>query len=322
MDGGAYNRLLVTGATGFVGPHLIAALRQNFGSALEIVSASPQGEALDGASSAKLDLTDPGSARALVEAVRPDACLHLAGVSHISHALKNPLDTWTVNLMGALALAEALQACVPDAPLVHVSSGEVYGLTANAGRRLTEDSPLAPANLYSVTKASADLALGEMALRGLRVVRLRPFNHTGPGQSADFVVPHIAKQVAAAERAGGGELAIGALDHARDFLDVSDVCAAYIATLRRFDRLPNGIALNIASETERSIGSILTEITGLSHTPIVVRHEPQRLRLNDVARVRADAQRARSLLGWEPLVPWSQTLESVLAYWRGRPDLA
>lgn len=317
MDGPRLDRILVTGASGFVGPHLIAALRETFGTA-EIVSASPTAEALAGTTPVRLDLADPAAPQALVATLRPQACVHLAAVSHVSHALENPLSAWRINLLGALALAEAMQAIVPAAPFLHVSTGEIYGLSANGEGALTEQSNLAPANLYAATKAAADLALGEMALRGLRLVRLRPFNHTGPGQSSDFVVPHIARQVAAAERAGGGELVIGAVDRVRDFLDVRDVCRAYVAALARFEILPNGIALNIASGASRSIASILDDFLSLTPCAITVRQEPARLRPHDVARVSVDASGARARLDWTPQVAWPQTLADVLADWRGR----
>ncbi|WP_293682735.1 NAD(P)-dependent oxidoreductase [uncultured Phenylobacterium sp.] len=315
-------RVLLTGATGFVGPHLVLALQRAFGEGLQIISASPGSEQQAGTSPARLDLQTPGAAAALVEAVRPDACLHLAGVSHVSHVLRNPEAAWSINLRGTLELADALQACAPQAPLIHISTAEVYGLTANGVDRLTEDSRLAPANLYGVTKAAADLALGERALNGLRVVRLRPFNHTGPGQSADFVIPHIARQIAMAEARGGGEVVIGALDRARDFLDVRDVCAAYVAALQRFDTLPPGAILNLASGISRTIGDVLQDMLRLARVPIMVRQEEARLRPHDVNCVCADAQRACAALEWTPTIAWADTLLSVLDDWRGREIVA
>ena len=316
MAGAPLERILVTGASGFVGPYLVAALQEAFGSA-QIISASPTAAPLPGTLPVHLDLADLAAPRALVEAMRPQACLHLAAVSHIGHALESPGSAWRINLLGALALAEAMQDIAPAAPFVHISTGEVYGLSANSEPPLSEQSNLAPANLYAATKAAADLALGEMALRGLRLVRLRPFNHTGPGQSSDFVVPHIARQVVTAERAGAGELVIGATDRMRDFLDVRDVCRAYVAALAQVESLPNGIALNIASGTSRSIASIVEDLLRLTPARIVVRQEPARLRPNDVERVRVGVDRVRTHLGWEPQIAWSQTLADVLAYWRG-----
>ena len=317
---GGIRRVLLTGATGFVGPHLVAALRRALGEDLEIISASPRAEPIGGAAPAALNLAQPGSASGLVAELRPDACLHLAGVTHVSHALRDPDLAWSVNLRGTLELADALRELVPLAPLIHVSTAEVYGLTANTVERLTEECRLAPANLYGVTKAAADLALGERALGGLKVIRLRPFNHTGPGQSADFVVPHIARQIALAERQGGGDLAIGALDRARDFLDVRDVCVAYVAALQRSESVAPGAILNIASGISRTIGEVLDDMLKLAKAPIIVRQDAGRVRAHDVNIVCADASRARTALDWTPRVPWSDTLLSVLQDWRARTE--
>lgn len=315
-----YRRVLLTGATGFVGPHLVAELRRAFGDDLQIISASPRSEPLEGTMAAALDLTQAGSAAALVGEVRPDACVHLAGISHVTQVQQDPERAWSINLRGTLELADALQAFAPDAPLLHVSTAEVYGLSANGEGPLTEESRLEPANLYGVTKAAADLALGERALNGLRVLRLRPFNHTGAGQSADFVIPHIARQIALAEARGGGELVIGSLDSARDFSDVRDVCKAYVAALAHFDSLRPGAILNVASGVSRTIGDVLEEMLGLTGTRIAVRQEAGRLRPHDVNLVCADTRRVREALGWEPRIAWSDTLLSVLQDWRRRGD--
>ena len=124
-----YRRVLLTGATGFVGPHLVAELRRAFGDDLQIISASPRSEPLEGTMAAALDLTQAGSAAALVGEVRPDACVHLAGISHVTQVQQDPERAWSINLRGTLELADALQAFAPDAPLLHVSTAEVYGLS-------------------------------------------------------------------------------------------------------------------------------------------------------------------------------------------------
>ena len=144
-------------------------------------------------------------------------------------ASRDPDTAWWANVDGTRALAAALMRHAPECRLLHVSSGEVYGLSFNGGAPLDEGAPLRPANPYAAAKAAADLALGEMALRGLRVVRLRPLNHVGPGQSPRFAVAAFARQIARIE-AGAQPPVVrtGALDRARDFLDVRDVCDAYV----------------------------------------------------------------------------------------------
>ena len=173
--------------------------------------------------------------------------------------------------------------------------------------------------VYAATKAAADLALGALAGQRLRVVRLRPFNHTGPGQSADLVIPAFARQVA---RIAAGlqppVLEVGNLDTWRDFLDVRDVCAAYVACIDRRATLPPGSILNIGSGRPRRIGDVLAELMTLARVTAEVRVETSRTRGNDVRRTVADAGRARALLGWAPAVPLARTLADVLDDWRQR----
>ena len=189
-----------------------------------------------------------------------------------------------------------------------------------SGRALDETAALAPLNTYGATKAAADLALGAMAAeRGLRCVRVRPFNHTGPGQSADFVVPAFAQQVAKIA-AGRQEkvLQVGALEPMRDFLDVRDVCAAYAAVLTRREELAPGTILNIASGQARRIGDVLQELMAAAGVEAEIRTEARRMRPSDIAVAAGDASLARRLLGWSPRIGWSQTLADVLADWRAR----
>lgn len=314
-----HRRILVTGASGFVGSWLTPALKRRFGDACEVFGAGPNGKAAPGTTPVHLDLLARDTVEAAVRQVRPTACVHLAGVTHVVGAAGAPTRAWEVNLRGTMFLAESLMADAPDCRLVHVSSSEVYGLSANRFERLDENCPLSPANVYAVTKSAADLAIGEMALRGLRAVRFRPFNHTGPGQPPDFVTPGVAAQLARAEAPGAEpRLRIGATDKARDFLDVRDVCEAYALAVERFDELPAGQIMNLASGHARTIQSILDDFLRLARRPMVVEVDQARIRPNDVARICGDARLAERLLGWKPATPWGQTVADMLAYWRDR----
>ena len=128
--------------------------------------------------------------------LRPDACIHLAAVTAVADARRDPDRAWHVNLHGTLNLARAVLADAPDCHLLFASSSEIYGRSFISGRALDETAVLAPMNSYAATKAATDLALGAMANDGLRVMRLRLFNHTGPGQTDAFVVPAFARQIA------------------------------------------------------------------------------------------------------------------------------
>ena len=264
-----------------------------------------------------MDVTDGEAVRALVGRVRPDAVVHLAAVSAVPAAKKDPGYAWRVNLLGTLGLAEAVRIVSPGCVFLYVSSAEIYGASFRAGVALDETAAAAPMNVYAATKAAADLALGAMAEEGFRVVRVRPFNHTGPGQSEAFVVPAFARQVA---RIAAGLQApvmeVGALEPRRDFLDVRDVCAAYVACLRA-DLTP-GAVFNIASGVARRVGDILEALLGLAGVRAEVRTSGGLLRAGDIAVACGDAGAARGVLGWVPRVAWEATLANVLADWRAR----
>ena len=303
-------RILLTGASGFVARHLIPRLRADFPGA-ELV--------LCGEGQTRLDITDAAAVRALVARVRPEACVHLAAIVAVAEARRDPGLAWRVNVLGTLALAEAIREFVPACLLVFASSADIYGRSFQSGRPLDETAAAAPMNAYGATKAAADLALGAMAGDGLRCVRLRPFNHTGAGQSTSLAVPAFARQIA---RVAAGKqapvLEVGALDPFRDFLDVRDVCAAYSACIARAERLAPGAVFNIASGTPRRMGDVLAQMLDLAGVQAEVTTAAARLRPSDIPTACGDAGAARSVLGWSPVIAWEDTLRAVLADWTMR----
>ena len=303
-------RILITGAGGFVAGHLLPLLRARFPAA-ELLEMGGQG--------AQIDLADAPAVAAYIAATAPDACIHLAAISAVPAANADPDAAWRVNLLGTLALARALHTANPEATLLYASTSEIYGRSFAPGTPLDESALLAPMNTYAATKAAADLALGAMAATGLRAIRLRPFNHTGPGQSASFVVPAFARQVA---RIAAGlqppTLQVGALDPFRDFLDVRDVCAAYVETLVRADTIAPGTILNLASGIPRRIGDILAALLDLAGVSAEIATGTALLRRAEIPSATGNAEAARQMLGWEPRIPWRQTLADVLDDWRAR----
>ena len=301
----APHRILLTGGSGFVGQHLRAALARAYP---RTVLRAPT-----------VDVRDAPAIAAMMAAEQPDVCVHLAAITTVAAAGRDEDLAWQVNLHGTLHLARAVLRHAPACQMLFVSSADAYGGPADGAAPIGEITPLAPTNVYAVTKAAADLALGSMAAQGLRVVRLRPFNHTGPGQSADFVVPAFARQIA--RIAAGLQpplLEVGNLGTWRDFLDVRDVCAAYVACIDRRDVLEPGTVLNLCSGQARRIGDVLDELLALAGVTAEVRAASARLRSADTRRGFGNAARARALLGWVPTIPWSQTLRDVLAEWRTR----
>jgi GDP-4-dehydro-6-deoxy-D-mannose reductase len=308
----------LTGASGFVGRHLLRAVRQVFPETVLI--AGGHSAQLDGVDiSLALDLLDEQSIFDCLKDARADVVVNLAAAANVADSFDDPLRTWRANVDGTLSLALGILQAGSGCALIFASSAEIYGLTYQRGVALDEDAPLSPANPYAASKAAADIALGEMALRGLRVLRMRATNHTGVGQSDKFVVPAFARQLALIE-AGRQEpvMQVGALDRWRDFIDVDDVCAAYVAAIQRREELPPGTAINIGSGKPRRTGDILDALIARTGLSVDVRTEAGRMRPTDVLTASCDPTRAHALLDWAPEIDWDQTLEKVLADWRGQ----
>lgn len=314
------SRVLITGAEGFVAPYVIDALREAFGEDVEIVPTAKAGGrdprlgALE-----ELDVTDAVRVHEVIKRQRPSHVIHLAGIAAVTNAAANVDLAWDVHVRGTRNLALALLQHQPECWLINVGSGLVYGETANAVAALDETALLAPMDDYGASKAAADLALGVLARQGLKVLRLRPFNHTGAGQSEAFIVPAFAMQVARIE-VGLQEAVIhvGNLDAERDFLDVRDVARAYAFAVMKTDELQSGLILNIASGQAVKIRTVLDTLLSRSSLAIAVKTDPARLRPSDVPRIVGKASRARALLGWELRYPFDETLQSVLEFCRAQ----
>ncbi len=312
--------IFITGANGFVGQHVLVALRRILPDAKLVAgiqhhgTVCPMADATIDCDLARLDHLDSA-----IRTVKPDAVLHLAAQAAVPASFRDPAKTWQVNLMATLALGEAVLRHAPAALFVQASSAEVYGLSFRTGKALDEDAPFAPANPYAASKAAADIALGEMALRGLHVLRLRPFNHVGRGQADAFVVAAFARQIAAIQ-AGFQDPVIrtGALDRWRDMLDVRDVASAYAAALMKGADIPAGTAFNIASGTPRRIGDILNDLISMAKIEVRIETEAGRLRPTDVEYTRGDATLAGNILDWKPEIGWNETLAEVLQDWQAR----
>jgi GDP-4-dehydro-6-deoxy-D-mannose reductase len=299
--------ILVTGAGGFVGRFLLPALKAAFPESNVI------GTGLNGTADLPLDITDPEAVRAAFASLQPDFCLHLAGIAAIGIAKADPGQTWRVNFFGSLNIGRAILDAAPNCKMLFVSSSEVYGLSFKPGMKLDEKALMAPMNIYAASKAAAEMGLSALAAEGLSVIRLRPFNHIGPGQTEDFVVPAFAGQIARIE-AGKmpPEISVGNLEPERDFLDVRDVCAAYAKCVENFDNIPNNDIVNIASGKTLRIGTVLEQLLALSSQPITVRQDAARMRPAEINRASGNADKAIALLGWTPQISLRDTLLEVL----------
>lgn len=311
-------RVLITGARGFVGPHFAAAVARLLGGAAEIIATSKSGGEYPPFDCVlPLDVTDEAAAAALIAELKPTHVMNLAGIAAVMAAGRDPDAAWRVHLQGTLNLGRAILRARPTCWLLNVGTGLVYGDSANSGHPVDEATLLAPTDEYSASKAAADLALGVLARRGLRCVRLRPFNHIGPGQSEDFVVSSLAMQVACIEAGlSPPVIRIGNLNSQRDFLDVRDVADAYARVVKNSERLTSGLIINIASGVPRRIADILDTLIANCSVAVAVEHDPGRIRPNDLAVIIGNSCRARKLLDWTPCYDFEQTLLDILDYCR------
>src|SRR5436190_1960506 len=313
-------RVLMTGSDGFVGPHVENALRRVCRAKIEIIATSKVGgtHPVFGNVDA-LDVTDAAAIRSSIARIERTHVLHLAAVAAVDAASSDPGAAWAIHVGGTRNLAQAVLEYAPGCWLLNVGSGLIYGETARFGLPLDESALPAPVDDYGVTKAAADLALGALVRRGLRVARLRPFNHIGSGQTEAFAIPAFAMQIARIE-AGLIEpvLRVGNLDAKRDFLDVRDVARAYALTVKHTDELKSGVVFNVASGSSSRIGDMLQTLLALSPVAITVEQDPTRMRASDLPLIVGDGARARELLGWSPQYSLKDTLAAVLDDCRSR----
>lgn len=314
-------RILITGGGGFVAPYLAAAVDEAFGPAAEIILADRRSKVGPDVSYRRilLDVSDRDAVSTVIRNFEPTHLIHLAAVSSLPSASADPEAAWRVNVHGTLHIANAILDFAPDCTLHFVSSCQVYGNTAKLGRALRETDLLQPTSEYGVTKAAADLAVGAMAQRGLKTIRFRPFNHTGPGQTENFVLPNFAAQIARIE-AGLSDpvIKVGNLNARRDFLDVRDVASAYVKGMQHVDSLSSGEILNVASGEAYRIADLLHEMVALSSAKITIVVDPARVRAAEIAQFSGNADQITSRLMWRPRRSVSDLLADLLAHARAK----
>jgi GDP-4-dehydro-6-deoxy-D-mannose reductase len=289
-------RDFVTGGGGFAGRHLLQLLGDE--------AVAPTRE--------ELDLLEPQAVRRALADAAPARIFHLAALASVGHAWRAPREVLSANIEMTVNLLEAAREEAPDAALVLASSGEIYGPPDRLP--VDETAPLRPQNPYAVSKAACDLLGAQYAdAHGMRVVRTRAFNHAGPGQSEDYVVGTLTRQVADAEARGAAEVVLrtGNPDPVRDFTDVRDVVRAYVAAAE----LDAG-AYNVCSGRAVSVRDLIAMVTEAATLP--VRHEidPERFRRHDVREVRGSAELLEVACGWTAEIPLSHTVADALEAWR------
>lgn len=297
-------KALVTGAHGFVGRHLVEHL-------------TAMGDDVTGIDRATdgLDITDADAVTGIIAEISPQVIYHLAGWADVGASWKAPVAAFRVNAEGTLnVLSAAAEAGVER--VVAVSSADVYGIVKPDELPLTEDSPLRPASPYAASKVAADyLGLQAWLGRGLPVMRVRAFNHLGPGQTDQFVAPALASRIARAERDGGQVLTVGDLSSRRDFTDVRDVVRAYRLLMERGQP---GEVYNVCSGVDLAIQDLADQLLAQATVPLRFEVDPALLRPVELPVLRGSHARLTQATGWEPEIPIAQTLTDLLQDWRGR----
>ena len=311
-------RVLVTGVGGFVGTWVAGAFVDAGHEVHGLVRGEGPWPRLAGLPLKlhRADLVDPAFSPLVAEVV-PDVVVHLAGMSFVPQAERDPPAAYRANLSGTLAVLTAVRGHAPRARVIAVTSGDVYGEVRWGELPVVEETPLRPLTVYGASKAAADLAAAQWGRAyGLDVVRARPFNHTGPGQDPAFVCSALARQLAMIE-AGRQEPVVraGNLDPVRDFSDVRDIAAGYLALAERGRA---GEVYNLCSGEGVSIAEVIAILRTHTRVPVRVHSDPALRRALDVPRIVGSHARAAADTGWRPRIPLSDTLGALLEDWRRR----
>jgi GDP-4-dehydro-6-deoxy-D-mannose reductase len=313
-------RCLITGIAGFAGRHLAALLLAR---ADEV-----HGTLHAGTSAARLheltarypalaqrlhvaDVAEPAEVDRVIAAVRPERIFHLAAITFVPDSIHDPAAAMRVNVLGALHVFAAVQRHAPGCRVLVVGSGDAYGAVQPDDLPVRETCPFRPLSPYAASKAALDLAAYQWAHgAGLEIVRVRAFNHTGPGQRADFVCPNFARQLLAVARQERAPLlSVGDLEHVRDFSDVRDVVAAYVVAC---EQGVAGEAYNVCSGVGRSVRSILETLSEIVGVRVRTEVDAARLRRASAPALVGSADKLRAATGWAPRYDWRDTLAAVV----------
>jgi len=314
-------KALITGITGFAGSHLaeyLLAEHKDVGvyGTYRWRSRMDNVEHLEGQIElVESDLRDYTSVYAALDRIRPDYVFHLAAQSFVPSSWTAPAETLTTNIAGQTNLFEAVRALGLDPVIQIACSSEQYGLVHPDEVPIQETNPLRPLSPYAVSKVAQDF-LGYQYFQsyGMKVIRTRGFNHTGPRRGHPFVTSNFCRQVASIE-AGFQEpvIRVGNLEAIRDFTDVRDMVRAYWLGVTKGRP---GEVYNIASGEGISIRALLDKILALSNVHVRVEVDPDRLRPSDVEILIGDSSKFRADTGWAPRIPFDQTVQDLLDYWR------
>jgi len=308
--------VLVTGAGGFAGSHLLELLAAE---PIDVVAWHRPGSTTTPVAARRtwtaVDLLDRATVADRIAELRPAVVYHCAGAAHVGRAWESTETTLATNVLGTHHLLEGLRLASGPVRVLIPSSALVYRPATEA---LTEDHPLVPASPYGLSKLAQELLSMRAIVDGIDIRIVRPFNHVGPRQDPWFVASGFARRIADIEaKRWPPEISVGNLDAQRDLTDVRDTVRAYRLIV---ERGRPGFPYNVCSGRAVVIGDLLEMLLARARVPIRILVDSSRMRPNDVPVLLGDPGRIRTELGWIPQIPLEQTLDDLLDYWRGLPQ--
>ncbi len=314
-------KALITGITGFAGSHLAELLLKEDYEVFGTTRPRSKTDNIDHLRRKIIledaDLLDSHSLYAILRKIKPDYIFHLAAQSFVQSSWANPATTMEINVVGTVHLFEAIRRAEID-PVVQIAcSSEEYGLVLPEEIPVKETNPLRPLSPYAVSKVAMDyLGYQYYQSYGIKIVRTRGFNHTGPRRGEIFVTSNFAKQLAEIEKGKKEAIVeVGSLDPKRDWTDVRDMVRAYLLAVQK---CAYGEVYNICSEKTVGVKEMLDMLLSMSRVKIKIRREQSRMRPSDVPILLGDCKKFKQTTGWEPQITFKKTMEDLLNYWRER----
>jgi len=312
-------RVLITGISGFVGSHLAESLLER---GMDVYGTIRWRSRLDNIKHIQdkiglieTDIKDAHSMQKTIDEIEPDYIFHLAAQSFVPTSWKAPSETVVTNILGTLNLFEAVRNSNSDPRIQVAGSSEEYGKVFPDELPIKENNPLRPLSPYAVSKVATDL-LGYQYHQsyGLKIVRTRAFNHTGPRRGEPFVTSNFAKQVAEIETGlKPPVIHVGNLNAQRDFTDVRDIVNAYWLSVQKCEF---GEVYNICTGVATKIRSVLDLVLSMADVNIEIKQDPDRMRPSDVEILLCDCSKFRQRTGWKPAIAFEDTMRDLLDYWR------
>jgi len=313
-------KVLITGATAFVGSHLADYLIDKEGMAVQVHGLRRPRSRDEFVNKAvtyhEADVTDYTGISQIIDKLKPDYIFHLAAQSFVPLSWQAPAATLIANVIGTLNMLEAMKEKSPASVMLLAGSSEEYGLVHKEELPIKEANPLRPLSPYGVSKVAADLLCQQYCRSfGLKVIITRAFNHTGPRRGEVFVTSNFAKQIVDIERGKEPVIYTGNLEAQRDFTDVRDMVRAYWLAVQK---CKPGEPYNICSGKAYSIRKVLKTLLKFSEEGIEVRRDEARMRPSDVEILLGNYDKFKEATGWVPIIPFEQTMKDLLDYWRSK----